>query len=186
LAEVKDVMRVDGMAEDALIESLIGAATRRYDGEDGWLGRALVEQSWEYRLDSFPRGAIEVPLPPLRSVDSVTYEARDGTTATLAEGADFRVDTRSEPGRVVPVGDWPRTADVPGAVTLAFTAGYPPGAGSPPDYGANVPEPLRTAIMQTVAAWYEARMAVTVDADAKPVPRTGDALAREYKVAWVF
>jgi uncharacterized phiE125 gp8 family phage protein len=188
LQDVKDFLRIDGSDEDTLLQSLITAARQRYDGEDGMLGRALVQQSWEYRLDSFPRSALEIPLPPLQSVDSVTYTDPDGNSQTLTDGTDFRVDSWSEPGRIVAVDTWPATAQLPAAIVIAFTAGYAPDSSSPPDYTANLPEQLRTAMLQTIGTWYDAsRTSVAVDMGRpRPIPQTGDDLARAYKVAWSF
>ena len=180
LADAKAFLRVEHSADDALIEEFLVAARRRYDGRDGMLGRALVTQVWQMRLDTFPAGEIEVPLPPLQSIDSVSYEAEDGTTAALTEGTDFRVDSWSAPGRIVPVNGWPKTAKVPGAVTIEFTAGY----GGPAD----VPNQLTTAILQTIGTWYDtSRSSVVVDMGRpRTVPQTGDDLARDFKVAWEF
>jgi uncharacterized phiE125 gp8 family phage protein len=180
LSAVKEFLRVDNTADDATIEHLLTAAERRYDAPDGLLGRALVTQTWELRRDTFPSGAIEVPLPPLQSVASVTYEARDGSIKTLAAGTDYRVDTYSEPGRIVPVASWPRTADVPSAVVVEFVAGFG-------DAGA-VPYQIQTAIMQTVASWFDtSRASVAMDGGRpREVPHAGDDLAREYRIEWGF
>ncbi len=62
---------------DPDISAMIKAAREYLDGSSGILGRALVEQTWELRLDQFPGcwgwpggAAIEIPLPPLRPVES--------------------------------------------------------------------------------------------------------------------
>ena len=180
LADAKAFLRVEHTADDALIEEFLAAARRRYDGREGQLGRALVTQTWELRLDAFPAGEIEVPLPPLQSIDSVSFVAPGGTSMSLTEGTDFRADTYSEPGRISPIDGWPKTADRLNAVTIQFTAGY----GAPAD----VPHQLKTAILQTVATWYDtSRASVVVDMGRpRAVPQTGDDLARDFKVAWVF
>ena len=64
--------------------------------------------------------------PPLRSITSITYRDEDGTAATF-DAANYRVDTATEPGRVVlaPGADWPSVAlDSSNPITVRFVAGY--------------------------------------------------------------
>ena len=92
LAEVKAGANLDGSEDDAKIAGLIRTAVEMIDGPDGEIQRALITQSWEMRLDCFPGFSfwpyrhstrweatfhppyteIEIPLPPLQSVKSIT------------------------------------------------------------------------------------------------------------------
>jgi len=148
LAEAKAHLRVLHDDDDAYITALIDAATQHLEGRDGIVGRALVTQSWEYRIDCFPAcGRIELPLPPLQSVASVTYVDQDGALQTLSTDV-YMAETSTIVGMIRLKYDqqWPSTRYEPYAVRIAFTAGY--GAA-----GA-VPETLKSAIKLLVGHWY--------------------------------
>lgn len=133
LDDVKNfVGQADINDDDALLESLIVTARQEIDGRDGWLGRALCTQTWDWKLDGFPcvsnqnpDGALFVPLPPLQSVTSITYVATDGTSTTWSS-SEYQVDIASQPGRIVPAYGytWPDTRSQLNAVTVRFVAGY--------------------------------------------------------------
>lgn len=153
--EAKAHLRVVGTDDDVYISDLIAAARRHVETITR---RALLTQTWDYALDSFPPCAIEVPLPPLVSVVSIKYlEAATGIQATLP-GAAYRVDSKRQPGRITPeVGvPWPVTYPAPNAVEIRFTAGAATTA--------DVPEPIRHAIKLMVGTWYENREQAIFDA----------------------
>lgn len=98
LEEAKLHLRVSTAADDALIGSLIAAA-RGY--VESHLRRALVTQVWDLYLDAFPAGkGIELAMPPLRAVESVTFFGDDGTEGAMSS-LEYLVDTVGEPGAVV-------------------------------------------------------------------------------------
>lgn len=148
-ADAKKHLGVTTSADDTYIDSLIATATAWLDGKDGWLGRALGAQTWDYVLDAFPCGSakyggIRVPLPPLVSVTSVKY--LDPTTeleVTVAAG-DYTVDTYNEPGWIIPDASWPTPLDTVNAVRVRFIAGY-----------ATIPAPIKHAILLTIGGWYK-------------------------------
>jgi uncharacterized phiE125 gp8 family phage protein len=151
LQETKDHLRVDVTADDALISALITAARQHIDGVDGWVGRALITQTWDWWLDAFPASEFRVPLPPLQSVGSITYTDENGASQTWAS-AKYTVDKESTPGRIVPAWgeSFPSTRDVPNAVKVRFTAGY--GA-----VGSNVPGPIKAAMLLHIHDLYSNR-----------------------------
>jgi uncharacterized phiE125 gp8 family phage protein len=164
LEEAKAHLRVDGTAEDTLIERAIDAATAYIDGPRG-IGHALVDQQWDLRLDCFPWGRIVLPLNPVRTVDEITYTDTAGTTQTLASSR-YIVSAEREPATIEPEynENWPSTRLVADAVKVRFTVGYEPDTNSSPtDYGANVPNDLKAAVLWLVAHIYENRMPATKD-----------------------
>jgi uncharacterized phiE125 gp8 family phage protein len=148
MAEVKDYLRVAHNDEDIQILQYIRAATSYLDGRLGVLGRCLITQTWEITLDAFPPGEIELPLPPVQSVTSVTFVDPAGTTATVPAN-DYTVDTASATARIVPKTDWPDTAETVNAVTIRFVTGTEP---------VNVPGALKDAVLVLVAARYNDRI----------------------------
>ncbi|MFP4538722.1 MAG: head-tail connector protein [Dichotomicrobium sp.] len=168
LDEAKQHLRILRDKEDDLIERLIATATADVEGRAGMTGRALITQSWEARFNCWPETgkALELPYPPLKEVTSVKYLDTDGVEQTL-DASVYEVDTLAVPGEVRLAMDqsWPDIADRPGAVRVAFDAGY--GAG-PED----VPEPIRQAILLIVGEFYQNRdLAEDPAARMRAVPR---------------
>lgn len=125
LAEANVHLRCTCSDEDAYVQSLITVA--RVEAENR-LQRALVPSQWRLSLDAFPPGneAISLVMPPVASVESVTYWRADGTQATMAPSA-YLLDNISEPARLVPDPgtSWPTGLQQrPGAVVVEYTAGY--------------------------------------------------------------
>jgi len=139
LADAKAYLKIDTSDEDALISTLVTAARARAEWHTG---RAFVAQSWILWLDCW-REVVEIPLPPLVAVTSVTAYASDGTPSVLS-ASDYFVDAASQPGRValacVPPADLRRR----NALAIAFDAGY--GAAA-----SDVPAPIGQAILAIVA-----------------------------------
>ncbi len=178
VSEAKEQSRIDTSAEDALVERLIGSATDHIEGPYG-IGVCLVEQTWELKLDYFPR-VIELPLFPVLSVDKVEYEDGDGVIQTV-DASTYRVDTHSNPARISLEWNqsWPLPRRVAGAVTVTFQAGYAQDNG---DYTANIPDSLRHAVLLLAAHWYENREGVVVGATASELPMAVESLISKYRV----
>jgi uncharacterized phiE125 gp8 family phage protein len=142
LAEAKDHLRVSGTAEDGYLSTLIAAAT---EAAQQITRRQFEPATYDLFLDGFPAGPIGIPLPPLQSVESVTYVDPDGSEQTFAE---FEADMVN--GQVLPAYGtfWPATRDVPNAVRVRFVAGYPTGES---------PFSIRCAILLFVGGLYENR-----------------------------
>jgi len=174
LEEAKRHLKVDGDAEDDVIETYIDTATRRLDGEAGLLGRCLIEQEWQFTLDSFPR-EIRLPLPPTISVDRITYVDRAGDHVTIDPERYHVSGLGTLAGATIrPRGSWPTPAG-PDPVMIEFTAGF----GSEP---ADVPEQLRQAIRELVAHFHEIREPAIVGAGAHAVPYGLEDLIADFRV----
>ncbi len=147
--EAKDYLRVDDDIEQALVESLITAATK---WSEDHLSRFFMTQTWDLKLDRFPNVEIKVPRPPLASVSLITYINTEGNTATWA-ASDYQVDTDSEPGRIKPAYDktWPTIREQFNAVTVKFVGGY--------GTATAVPDGIKTIIKMDTAHWHEHREA---------------------------
>jgi uncharacterized phiE125 gp8 family phage protein len=148
LAEAKAHLRVLHDEDDDYITALIAQATEHLEGRNGIVGRAMVTQSWEYRIDAFPScNRIELPMPPLQTVASIKYIDSDGVEQTLATSV-YAVDTGTLVGQVrLKYGQsWPATRAEEFAVRITFTAGY--GAASA------VPAPLKAAMKLLIGHWY--------------------------------
>ena len=150
--EMKSHLRVTYSDEDALIDTLTAAARRRIEHITD---RALINQTWELRIDwDFP-SVIYLPRSPLSSVSSVQYVDNNGDTQTLAT-SEYTVDATHEPGRIYEAQDkvWPDTWNERNAVIVTFVAGY--GAAA-----TDVPDEFKVAMKLLTAHWFRNREAST-------------------------
>lgn len=175
LQETKDWTKIDSETDDATVEALIEAAIAHLDGADGILNRALLTQTWDYYRDRFPCWSLNIPLPPLQSVTGVYYVDEAGAEQTL-DPANYRVDTKSEPGRIEPAYGltWPVTRCVSNAVRIRFVAGWTAPAA--------VPGNIRFAIMALVAYWESERIPVAFGGAAMTLPHHVGALLAPHRV----
>lgn len=145
VAECKTTMRIDHTAHDTLIGNLIKAC-REY--VETVCRRSLINTTYDFRLDRFPLGSIELQRPPVSAVSSVKYIDLDGVEQTLSASL-YHVDIYDEPPRIEPEDTWPATlSGQPNEVTIRYVAGY--GAAA-----ANVPERIRQSIIALVSDLYE-------------------------------
>lgn len=158
LPQLRDFLRLDTDADDAMLARMATAAREQVEA---YTGRSLVQRTLVLTLDEFPGGrvhwldragtrallndAVELPGAPLVSVTSIEYEDLAGVTQTLDAGA-YEVQVQALPPRVLPaVGyAWPAAR----AVTITYEAGY----GTEPTL---VPAALREAVMRIAAMMYE-------------------------------
>lgn len=140
LSTVKDHLRIDTTDQDSALSNLIQAARER---AERYLARALITQTLELRLDRFP-SMIELPRPPIQSMDTITYIDPDGVEQTLAS-----YDADTEGARIIPShgSDWPTTRVTVNAVTVTYTAGY--------GDAADVPEAIKQGMLVQIERMYD-------------------------------
>lgn len=168
LAQVKRHLKVSGTSEDTLIDGYISAARQQLEQD---CGRDLIRRKRERRYHLAMPTLIELPKPPLLSVDSIQYDDGSGTLATLST-SDYVVDPPSrdrredaEPAVITPAYGvtWPTPVAVRNCVRVRFFSGYGP---SPSD----VPEVLRQILMAMVESRYRYRgMVVSGESGGDPV-----------------
>lgn len=161
--------------DDDLIMQYVAAATNDLEGEDGWLGRALMPQKWRITYRCFPRqternpdGAIFLPYPPLLSVDRVAYVNTGGTTIEMTEGIDYTVNADGNPHAWIAapfLGTWPVAADTMSAVIVEFQCGYDDTA-SPPN---PIPDAIKHYVMVLAALMYEHRELDVSNVNIQPI-----------------
>lgn len=183
VAAVKDRIRISFDDDDDDLEDMIRMATQHIDGRDGWLGRALVAQTWELRLSAFAGDAIALPLPPLISVESVKYfdvnDAEQTLSSDLYEvvgaGGFGKAKIALKSGAA-----WPVTYPRQEAVTIRFRAGYVETQSSPAT--GEVPAPIATAIKMLVGTLYENREDVVTGHRVERMPWGVEAMLAPYRV----
>lgn len=170
-ADIQDHLKLDGSADQTVVESLIDAATLRLEQ---FIDRKLITQHWSIYFDCFPRdykkddwwdgardghvssissadGVIELPFGPCQSVAFINaYDQTDGTT--VVNSSAYQVDTISSLARIaLRLGSiWP-------SLTLRPMNGVHVrgvfGIGS----ASIIPQDIKQALKITVASFYEKR-----------------------------
>lgn len=146
---------VEHSLHDQLLLGMIGAA--RNWGE-AYTRRAFITQTFEQLRDEFPpslEDEIELPLPPLQQVESVSYYDGAGVL-TVWDPAEYVVtapagDTAERGSIRLAYGkSWPTPQIRPNAVAIRFTCGYG-------DASADVPAGIRCGLLIVVAELYKNR-----------------------------
>lgn len=177
LVEAKAQCRIDIADEDGLIAGYILAA--RQAAED-FTRRKLATQTWDYTIDShwptekingFWRPRIILPLPPLQSVTHIKYFDTNGVEQTL-DTNQYRVDRTSYEGRIDAAYGvtWPSVCDQMATITVRMVVGY-----------SAIPEPVRQAILLTIAHFDKNREAVVTGTIATEIPMAAQALLFPYR-----
>lgn len=132
LTNAKEHTRSTGItAEDTLLTRLI-TATRKHTEKE--IARGIGNQTWKWKLSSFPSDEIYFPLPPLKSLQTFTYKDIDGNVTTLYDATAspvvtstiFGIETETEPGflYLLPNQSWPTDSLYPGfPIELTFECG---------------------------------------------------------------
>lgn len=199
LADVKRHVRAEGFTDDdALLDALIEAATSHIDGPEGWLGRCLGPQTWDWTIDAISddgmswsntwalnRSYVQIPVRPVISVDAITYLDGDGVRQSWTDFVVFGLGSTG-PARIQPTltGHWPSVISQPEAVTVRFTAGYAKGDGETSEGTVEaVPYAIKAALKLIVGDLYQFRETV---GDAKmasiPMSASVEALLNPYRI----
>lgn len=147
-------LRIDGDAEDALIQGYRAAAVDHL----AQLGISLVPREWQIACPGFP-SRIELPIGPVTAIASITY--LDTTFAEqVLDGTSYRSALSLDPVEIMPLSAWPQTAKAGDAVVIRFTAGFDVGEAPA----------LLQAVRLTVAHWFENRENAVVGTIVQPLP----------------
>lgn len=151
LGEAKTHLHVEHDNDNALITGAIAAAT---DYAEQYLSRDLVQRTWEYSFDQFPVRGFCLPKNPVQSITSIKYIDTNGAEQTVSTDV-YGVDIGVTPAEVYLKYNqsWPTARNQRNAVTVEFVSGHAP-AGSPLDYGINVPDAIKSAILLIVGDLY--------------------------------
>lgn len=146
--------------DDSLVSILITVARQ---SAEQYLGRSLVQQTYELALDEFPNPdqgdqAINLQVWPVRSITSVQYQDEDDVTQTVS-AADYVFDNYAKPAEIVPIELWPGTKRIANAVKITFVAGHTDND-SPNNYP--LPIPIKQAMLLQIGHLYEHRESVNV------------------------
>lgn len=130
LTLTKKVLRFTPTTEDVVIEGWLVAANEYFKDQTS---RETVASLWELSMDALPVGGlIELPHPPLLSVESITVGGVDVdadiyTILSPAVGSPATVTDPFVPRAQIALNDgasWPTFTAQAGTVVIRFWAGY--------------------------------------------------------------
>lgn len=175
VAECRLQCRIDDNVLDSLIAVYIAAARAQAEFKTR---RRFITQRWRQTIDCFPvSGDVRLEVPPVRSVQAVTYVDVAGATQALNSSL-WVLDAAVLPGFLLPAygTSWPATLDAPNAVSIDLTAGY--GAAD-----TDVPADLRLWMLMVVGFCVAHPEAVNLNGRAVAIPnRFHDGLLDEHIV----
>lgn len=136
--------RISSDVTDAALASLLASARQQ---AENYQNRAFITQTWELVFDSFPDYPVQIPLPPLVFLVSVTITDITGTVTPMTL-TDFITDTSGGKGTISLKYNkyWPSVIPERAGVVIRFICGY--GAD-----GSDVSERVKLAIYLG-ALWY--------------------------------
>lgn len=199
LDDAKNFLRIDASdtSDDTLITALIKAARSLVEAHTN---RALLTQTWDYWMDSFPpsqhgqragwwdgvregalssiveaQGTIRLPKAPLQTVNSITYYDTTDTAQTT-DLSTLVIQSEIEPAAIFPkIGQiWPVSLRGRQAVKVRFIAGYG-------DNATSLPGDIIQAVRILVAHFYENR-GVMVESRLAEMPFSVQALLLPYRM----
>lgn len=172
--EAKQFLRLlpDDNSEDNFISGLITAA-REYC--ENFTARALATQTIMLYLDSIP-SEVEVPMPPLQSVDKIEVIDADKAVHELIADTDYMIDNGEISSIIFTASAQEVAAHLYpiNPVQITCTVGY----------DADIPVGIKQAMLLLVAHWYENREAVATNGEVGERIALGvRSLCLQYKIA---
>ena len=146
LIEAKTWLRVDGTDEDSLIQALIIAARLMVESE---IGLVLLAQNWRIIGDAWPEEEIiPVRIGRVLSVAGGRVFPASGPAQAMPS-TNFEILRGENADSILPLSR-PAPGRTRGGVEIDIRLGFG-------EFAAQVPEPLRLAVRQLVAHWFENR-----------------------------
>jgi len=168
-ADLKLYARIDGDAEDTLLNNFISAA--RFSTEL-WTGRALLSQTIVLTMDTFAYRMVQLPRPPLLSIAQLRIGDEDGTW-TAIDSDTYYTDAHATPARFYLKSTSTLTA--PDRDYAGYQIEYYAGYGSA---ATDVPMAIREAILFWATYMYENRVPIS-----QP-PKDIKAILEPFRVRW--
>src|SRR5687768_16065711 len=145
-----------------------------------------VPRTSEMSLDRFPTSIIELPMPPLIEVASVTYLDSAGDDQTF-DDASYRVIRNYGPKARRSIielalgASWPSSGTFRNAVKVTYRAGYVEVPNASPEV-VNVPEDIKESIAMRAAEFYKQRSDSVIGSSVSPAVVTSKLIWADYKL----
>lgn len=168
--EAKEHLREDDDVIDVQVAAMIASATAALDGYSGLLGRCMITQTWVQKFDCWSR-VLRLPFPDVQSAAIVYRDSADAPIAVSASDYTLLEDARGSYLRMADSFASPAIGPEVAGLAVTLVAGF--GAAA-----ADVPAPLRRAILLHVGSLYEQR---EMHGDGGPPTGTYEALIGPYR-----
>jgi uncharacterized phiE125 gp8 family phage protein len=145
--EVKVFGRIDTTSEDTLLSNMI---TSVREAAERYTGRAFIQQQFRAVFDSWLGYKMELPFPPLISVDKIATLDADGNELEV-DSDDYYIVTDTMPGMVVLDRSLPVSSRDYAGNIIEYTAGYG-------EEAADVPNGIKQALLLWTTIMYENRV----------------------------
>lgn len=136
--EFRDNSRIPAEETDAALSRMIRAAGA---SAEAYCDRAFGAQTWELRLDTFPRWIDLTPVP-LVSVASITYRDANDVEQAIAPAAYSTGYLTRGDAYLYPMGNWPTAS---GGIVVRYVV------------GAGWPDDIQQAVLLIAGHWYNNR-----------------------------
>lgn len=151
-AEFKAWAKIDDDTEDALIDSLLSAATQ---AAENYTRRSIYPSTWNTTINAFETVELHVVPVDLSTIAITYYDVDNIATPLLAEFYNVIDNGPDDFVCILFIGELPTLYDRADAVNISYAGGYAAG---------ECPEGIRVGILKRAASDYENRQ------DAAPVP----------------
>lgn len=152
LTEMKSWARIDFSDDDTLVSALMNGAVEKLDGWSGILGRCLLEQTWRQDFYMWQRD-FRLPFPDVSAVTVKYYDTSNVEQTVSSTNYELLEDHEGCFVRLIDNYTGPNLYDDrSNSIQITLTAGY--------GEAADVPQPIKNAIMALASHWYEHREAV--------------------------
>lgn len=144
LTEAKLYLRVDSSNEDSLISDLIVSA--RMSAEQ-WLAKSLITQTWKLVYNDYLDCSVDLPMPPIVNIISITIVNRDATTSLVSENNYYLNAAKNMVLLDNHINGF--------SIEIIYNAGY--------GLAAQVPQPIKYGMLAHIAAMYDERGIISSD-----------------------
>ncbi len=170
LQDVKEHLRIDHEHEDNLLMETLKAA--RQFAEFG-SGQKCITQTWRQYTSAFPQnGCVDIQVAPVISITSVVAFDEEGNSSVLPPET-YSVLLGETPA-VLQFSNLNDTSAAANGLEIDVVAGFG-------DFGVDVPDSLKRAILLLVAHWYEFRGAVSPQNQPVSLPAGFERLISQFK-----
>ncbi|WP_417699883.1 head-tail connector protein [Pseudophaeobacter sp.] len=177
LARLQAHMRLEAGEDDDHLQHCLDVAIAQFDGADGELGRALMDQTWRETFSAVPGNGQGVALTLLPVREIVQAEIRDAAGTWIAvDGVTLEDLEGGRSGAFAPSWGAPGHHHFP--LRIDYVAGY----GAVPGV---VPLPICHAILLFAAHLYKAREPVSFEGTPVEVPLSIARLVAPFKSWWM-
>lgn len=172
LDELKTHLRYESEAEDSLLERLIATARAHTEAATR---RVMISQVWRAYLDRWPaKRKVLLPISPVAEIAEVRV-FNDAGEPSVISPSSYSLDAARTPSNLILQAAILAPTAYANGIEIDMVCGY--------GNAADVPTPLREAVLRLAAQWFEQRVETGRLTLSLP-SSTIEALVSPYRVIW--